>query len=549
MRRRRCEVEDQLGRREVGEIFGLVIALLVAAAPGCSDSDLALQESTAGQMRPDDAGVAESARGDAGQRERSGLGPVRDEAAPDASTMDGPDLDASRAPSRADRDEGSSHDDRALPSTDGSDAGFDASVVTPDPSGAPADPEDDMSDAGSQEDVRDDSFGEDPRAAVSDRYEPRDLLRSLAVNVLFPTYVDFAAAAEELQRTTATWATAAEAAMDAAGSTAQSQQAAREAYVRAMDAWQRAELMQLGPAALAPSVGGLGLRNAIYSWPLISACRVDQQTLDTGYSQGDFFISNLDNAYGMDALEYLVFVVDDQNQCNEALVINTEPSGWQSLSSREIDARRARYAAVIAAEVAEHARSLREAWDPDAGSFFTLFVEAGSERDAGLATYSGDQEALEAAFAAMLYLDLQVKDRKMAQPLGLSECADECLLTRESRWANRSKEYVRENLLAFEHMVLGGKLDDPERVGFDDALRAAGGGLVASELLDAVAGARAAVDAIPGSLGSAIADRSAGHARVVDAHSALKRITDILKGQFAQVLRLQLPEAAEGDSD
>ena len=533
----------------MGEIFGLLIALLVAAAPGCSDSDLALQESTASQMRPDDAGPAESARGDAGQRERSGFGPVPDEAAPDASTMDGRDLDAIRAPSRADRDEGSSHAGRALPGTDGSDAGSDASVVMADPSGAPAEPEDDVSDAGSQEDKQDDPHGEDQRAAVSDRYEPRDLLRSLAVNVLFPTYVDFAAAAEELQRTTAMWAIAAEAAMDAAGPTGQSQQAASEAYVRAMDAWQRAELMQLGPAAPAPSVGGLGLRNAIYSWPLISACRVDQQTLDAGYSQGDFFSSNLDNAYGMDALEYLVFVVDDQNQCNEALVINTEPSGWQSLSSREIDARRARYAAVIAAEVAEHARSLREAWDPDAGSFFTLFVEAGSERDAGLATYSGDQEALEAAFAAMLYLDLQVKDRKMAQPLGLSECADECLLTRESRWANRSKEYVRENLLAFEHMVLGGKLDDPERVGFDDALRAAGGGLVASELLDAVAGARDAVDAIPGSLGSAIADRSGGHARVVDAHSALKRITDILKGQFAQVLRLQLPEAAEGDSD
>ena len=83
--------------------------------------------------------------------------------------------------------------------------------------------------------------------------------------------------------------------------------------------------MQLGPAAPTGSgVGGAGKRDEIYSWPTVNPCRIDQELVEQGYLQGDFFTANLVNTYGLDALEYLLFYGGDANACAPQLPLNVD---------------------------------------------------------------------------------------------------------------------------------------------------------------------------------------------------------------------------------
>jgi predicted lipoprotein len=314
---------------------------------------------------------------------------------------------------------------------------------------------------------------------------------------------------------------------------------AREAWKKAINVWQKLEVMQFGPAAMGSLPGGQEIRESIYSWPLGGRCLVEQNLVSKGYESAAF-AQGLINTRGLLAAEYLLFYDGTDNACAPTANINTS-GGWAALGAAELLARKAAYAKVVVADVASRARALVDAWDPAKGNFLAELTNAG----AGSKAYATDPIAFNSVSDAMFYIELATKDMKVARPAGLTKCTTTtCPEALESPFALHSKEHVRNNLLGFRMLFSGCK---DGGLGFDDYLHAVGQGELAGQIDQAAVGALAAVDAIdePDLLPALSADLESVRAL----HAALKRITHLLKTQFAVILQLQVPSEAAGDTD
>lgn len=358
----------------------------------------------------------------------------------------------------------------------------------------------------------------------------RALLQSVSRKVIRPRLRGFADQAAALQDAAEALAGAPDAA-DARGDV-------RAAFVTAMDTWQQLEVLQVGPAGAGDmAMGGEYLRDEIYAWPSVSPCRVDQHVAADAFDEDGFFAGAGVNGYGLDALEYLLFVDTDDNACALTLDINADGQ-WEPA---EAAAGRARYAAVVAAEVARQAVALRDAWAPEEGDFAGAF-------EAGETPYGSRQEVLDGLLAAMFYLDKEVKDVKLAVPAGISPSCDDdtCPEEQELPWSDRSLASIRANLEAFRALYHGGETDDEDAYGFFDMLEELGAEELAAEMAQAIDAALDAVAAVEGTLSEALVDDLPG---VRALHEAVKGITDLMKSQFVTVLNLRVPSEGAGDND
>lgn len=364
--------------------------------------------------------------------------------------------------------------------------------------------------------------------------QKRAMLASLGANVILPTYRDFSAAAGTLE--TAAGALAA-APSEANRATAQ------DAWIDAMRIWQRAELLSLGPAGMSGTtgaVGGMNLRDQIYSFPNTNTCRLDQETLEQDYADIDAFASQLVDVRGLGGIEYLLFVASTENTCAATNPVNTDGS-WAALGEAEIRARRAAYAHTLAILVKRQADALLQAWEPEGGDFLGELSRAGS----GSTLFSTAQRGVNDLAGAMIYLDTMTKDMKVGEPAGIVRCtADTCLDQLESPWSRQSKEHVLINLRAFQTLFLGAE-PDAEGPGFDDLLNAIGANDTASALTAAIADSIAAVEALEGTLEEAIL---ADPAAVMDAYDAIGVASRLFKSDVTTLLDIELP-ANFGDND
>jgi uncharacterized protein len=326
-----------------------------------------------------------------------------------------------------------------------------------------------------------------------------------------------------------------------ASPSAQTQSTARDQFRAAMTEWQRSEPLQFGPAASRLNLGGQDLRDAIYSWPLISRCAVEEQLVSQGYLQSTFSTTLL-HRRGLDALEVLLFEESDQTECPSTSTI-VEQGTWAAISTEERNARRRAYASWVAKDVRSRAEALVQAWAPEGGNFTESFKTAGQ----GSTVYKTSQLALNAVSDALFYLEREVKDSKLASPLGLRDCgAPTCLHTVESRLAKLSKANVAANLETARALLQG---CEPAHAGlaFDDLLISKDQGPLAQSLLDKLTAVDQALAAIPeDDLEAAIV---AQPALVTALYNQLKVLADQLKTEFVSVLDLELPQSLEGDND
>lgn len=320
---------------------------------------------------------------------------------------------------------------------------------------------------------------------------------------------------------------------------AASQSDARAAWERAIDRWQQAELLQLGPAAAAPSPGAQGLRSTIYSWPEVNRCLVEQQLVSRIY-ETELFSTTPDNTRGLAALEYLLFYSGSDNACDPSVAINTSGS-WNALSADELAQRKRAYARAAAQDLVRRSSALLAAWD--AGGFAQQLSTAGQ----GSRTFATQQAGINAVADALFYLDTMTKDRKLALPLGLRDCGQaSCAELAESPYAGRGIRHLRNNLLGFQRLFLG---CDPteEGLGFDDLLTAAGASDLQGRMRGDLDAALKSVDALQSpSLAMAITNEREGVLRI---HDAVKRITDAMKTEFTLALQISPPKRVEGDQD
>lgn len=345
---------------------------------------------------------------------------------------------------------------------------------------------------------------------------------------------EFLAAAETLQETTRAWAKAPE--------DADLRSEAKDAWTEAMVVWHRLESMKFGPAGSSSSVdqggsvGGQDLRDLIYSWPVVNSCRVDQAIESEAYE--DDLKNEPVNAQGLDAIEYLLFYEATASTCLATTAIISD-GRWDEIE--DLTSRRAAYAAAAAGLVEEHAQSLVNAWDPAEGDFRAALAQAGES-----GPFETQDAALDAVIDGIFYIELVVKDQKLAIPLAINAVCPEssCPEDFEHQFSGLSKEAIAQNLAGLELLFHG---CGEGAIGIEGLLEEAGAELNAKAVHDAISGIRAALDAIEeDDLVEALAEDPQS---VNDLYDDIKVLTDLLKGDLVEILEVTLPSSVGGDND
>jgi predicted lipoprotein len=239
------------------------------------------------------------------------------------------------------------------------------------------------------------------------------------------------------------------------------------------------------------------------------------------------------------ALEYLLFYSGNDNACPSYSALNKDGT-WAALGADELARRKARYAVVVAADIARHAHELHTAWRPEGGGFQAAFASG--------AAYPSAQAALNAASNALFYVEVEVKDLKLGVPLGLSpDCTSAtCPEALESRYASYSKRNIAQTLRGFGRLFAGCSATAQTSLGFDDWLTSVGAGDLSQRMLAELEGAERSLAEADSTLEQQLPSDPASVRRIYD---EVKALTDILKTEFVSVLELELPQSTEGDHD
>jgi len=372
--------------------------------------------------------------------------------------------------------------------------------------------------------------GATPDAAPPDGFDRGALLGHLANQVLLPAQTRFAEIAARLPPAISTYCDA------LGGDPGPALMLARAAWGDAIDAWQAADAMLVGPAAM----DNRAIRDRIYGWPLLSTCGLDRDTASSFADPRSYDpATRLANVRSLAAIEYLIYARDTAHTCA------TPPPGWDALGAN-LALARCRQALAIAGDVATTAAALATAWRGDGGNYVAQLAMAG-QRGSSIASA---QEGVNRISDAMFYVDRMVKDMKLAEAAGIAVNAcgtvdAPCEREVELRYADRATQAIRTNLTALRQAFTGTTpaADGP---GFDDFLGALGHGDVATRMVDKLDAALAAANALPDSFLAALA---ADYPQVVATHRAINRFTDDLKSQFLTLLALEIPDDVATDND
>ena len=376
--------------------------------------------------------------------------------------------------------------------------------------------------------------GDKPPAACEP--DPSDdgraaLLAHLANDVLRPIHTSFAAHAAALTPAITAYC----AALDA-GDAGATLDAARGAWRDAFDAWQPADALLVGPAAMDNKT----LRDNIYAWPLISACDLDRDTASRFANPAGYDVTTkLARVRSLASIEYLLFTTSTDHNCLNA------PPGWDALMP-DLPRARCRLAEALAVDVAVQGAALAAAWQPEGGNFAAAIAGAG-QCESSIATR---RDALNLISDAMFYVESMVKDMKVAEAAGIAMNAcgtvgEPCLREVESPLADRESFAIRADLAALEQAFTG-TTPAGDGPGFDDLLRGLGQGELGDRMAAKIDAAIVAADALPDSFIGAL---TTDYQKVVDMHAALSLFTDDLKTQFVTVLALDRPDEVAADND
>lgn len=360
----------------------------------------------------------------------------------------------------------------------------------------------------------------------------RDATIAIATNVIIPMLRD-------LERSLIALVCATRSYKDAPTDPA-AQAAAQDAWRDAMRAMQRVNLVEVGPAG-PPGVvvGGQGLGDEIYAWPLINRCKIDQTIVSRDYENVETVGGYSVNARGLGAIEYLLFPLpDNANSCPANDPINMF-NMW--ILVNDMNARRGTYAHHAALQALYQATRLRAEWEPNAGDYLR-FVRDPSVSGS---PYSSSQQVLNAMSDAIFYLYSETRDMKVAYPAGINSLDGPQPSFVESTNSDTALAHIRTNIEAFRETFTGGP-PGSTNLGFDDLLVQMGQGSVATDMIARTDAALAACDAVTGPLEAAVIDNPA---QVQALYDALKGVSDLLKADFISVLGLQAPMGAAGDND
>ena len=369
-------------------------------------------------------------------------------------------------------------------------------------------------------------------------FNQQALIINLTDNVISPTFENFLTKAELQASAVADYCAIEQSfANQTSEETAvnQAKESAKSSWREAMNVWQQAELMLLGPLI---DQDGL-LRDKIYSWPTVNSCAVDYDVTYflEGFVNGQPYdiTQRTPSRKGMAALEYLLFNPDLAHSCE----VTAAPPNWGNLTETEQKLARCQFADEVATDIYNNANTLLTVWLADDGY-------ANELKNAGISTsdFSTVHDAVNRISDALFYLDSRTKDAKLAKPLGYfaNECGTSiCPQAVEAKYSGHSLENIVNNLIGFEQLLSG-----KEGLGFIDYLIDVGDEETANALTADVQKAINTVNAIEDSLTDTLTNDAS---QIVQTHSDIKQVTDKLKTDFINSLALELPSTSAGDND
>jgi len=314
------------------------------------------------------------------------------------------------------------------------------------------------------------------------------------------------------------------------------------AFRSAVDAWERADALLIGPAAMSNGA----LRDRIYAWPALAPCDVDRDVVAHWNTPSSYDITTkLGRARSLSAMEYLLYRADPMHTCA------IEPAGWSALAA-DLPRARCRLALTLANDVAAASAELHGAWAQSGGDYAGELARAGQG-----SSLPSAHEAVNLVSNSFFFVDRIVKDMKLGEAAGIvvgNSCGtmgSPCLREVELQYADRATFAIRVNLVTLREAVTGTRMassglaatDGP---GFDDFLTAVGHPELGESMTSDLDAAIAKANALPDSFLGALANN---YAAVVDVHTAVKQFTNDLKTQFLTVLALDIPDDVASDND
>lgn len=346
----------------------------------------------------------------------------------------------------------------------------------------------------------------------------------IASNVIAPAYAD-------LRTRTAALDTAATA-YCADASSVTSFDALRTAYLDAQTAYQRTLAFEITSSP--PVVALIPAR--LETYPLATttgtSTTVEQLLADTSGTPIDFSVQP-SAVQGLYAVEYLLYQNGDAS---------TAIGQFTDVTS---GARRCGYLTSLTATIATLADTAADAWDPPGPtSFGTQLAHPGAG-----SPYPTVGSATTAILQKLYDLGHDLSDVRLGRPLGLVSTGTPTPDpgATPGQLAHSTKADLQAALDGFENLYLG-RYGGVDGRGISDIVRTRSEDRDA-QLLSAIAAARDAIDAIPGTVETAVVDpASSDYAAVVSAFDALKTLQTLVGSGIGPLLGVS-SAAFETDND
>jgi predicted lipoprotein len=325
---------------------------------------------------------------------------------------------------------------------------------------------------------------------------------------------------------------------------AQDKAPVRAAWKESMLLWEELELFQVGPIA----ANAKELKTAIYGWPQVtSTCRIDEEVLNAS-NNADYALPIFTNRKGLQAIEYLLFEETLASSCS---AVNPVTKEWNKLSPQARAQARCAYLKPLAVELQANASTVAKVWGPEGNNYLTSVI----------GNAEAEKIALQSLYENLFYLDVEVKNYKLATPAGHDQmyCPASpapCLGKDEFPLSGISREAIQSNIKAFTNLIYGFEDASQKRPGgFAALVREVGNEDVATRSETMTRELSAVFASQNASLTDLIAQQNKENCEtsqmsiLCQLRKSIKQVSYELKYEYSRLLSLTVPAGPQGDND
>lgn len=314
----------------------------------------------------------------------------------------------------------------------------------------------------------------------------------------------------------------------------------KASFRQAMLDWQHLELYQMGPMTEKNST----LKSKIYNWPIVPyLCKIDEEAMYAVEDGEDYVLPTDNNKIGLQALEYLIYENTFETGCPAGLT----KTKWSALSKEEKTAARCAYLKPVARDLAANAQVLKTAWGSSSNNYLTRAASS----------VEGEQGAMQEMFNNILYIDIEMKNKKLGIPAGqdVKGCPGSpapCVDKQELRYSRLSGEALRANVEVLADLIFG--FGEPRRGGLSAILRQENAAAGADKSERNVSDLLTLVETESRSFDDVLLQtnevcESSQASWVCKVQKSIKTVVADFKAEYASVLKVQVPVEKQGDND